>query len=219
MSMVEKRQELISLLAKYSLRYDAEGFLLASGNHSHWYLDCKTALSYAKFRQVVGDLIADLIEKDKPTAVGGLELGAYPIAAAVSDALYRRGSDEVRAFVVRKQPKKHGLQRNIEGHVRIGDRTIIVDDVTTTGSSTLDAYRHATAAELNVLKIVVIVDREESNGRKKIEATAGVRFEALCTLSEIVKAQEHEREYPEGDARSDCGAANAIESARTSSAR
>jgi orotate phosphoribosyltransferase len=164
-------------------------------------------------------MIAERIRDQKPTAVGGLEIGAYPIATAVSDALFCEGHGDARAFVVRKEPKKHGLQRHIEGDVRAGDRTIIVDDVITTGSSTLDAYRHAKEAGLQVLKIVAIVDREEENGRQNIEQTSKVQFEALCTLSDVERTQQHERKYPAGDARANQQGSDKSESSRAPTTR
>lgn len=215
----ERRREMLSLLAKHSLRYDSIGFLLSSGKQSHWYLDCKTALSHARFRQLIGEMIAERIRDSMPTVVGGLELGSYPIATAVSDALFLQGRGDVRAFIVRKAPKKHGLQRFIEGDVRPSDRAIIVDDVITTGSSTLDAYKHVKDAGLQVLKIVAIVDREEENGRQNIEQNSMVEFEALCTLSDIKLVQEHEQKYPAGDSRANQERSDGPESSGTSPTR
>jgi orotate phosphoribosyltransferase len=219
MSVDERRREMLSLLAKHSLRHDSAGFLLSSGKRSHWYLDGKTALSHARFRQLIGEMIAERVRDCAPTVVGGLELGSYPIATAVSDALFLQGCGDVRAFVVRKQAKKHGLQRYIEGDVRPNDRAIIVDDVITTGSSTLDAFKHAKDAGLQVLKIVAIVDREEENGRQNIEQNSSVAFEALCTLSDIKLVQDNEQKYPAGDARADQERSDSAESPGTSSTR
>jgi orotate phosphoribosyltransferase len=104
----------------------------------------------------------------------------------VSDAFYRQTGAKVRAFVVRKTPKTHGIRDSIAGDISHGDQALIVDDVVTEGNSTLQAIRSAREAGLRVSRVIVLVDREESDGRKNIE-TAGVKFEALCTLRDLIE--------------------------------
>jgi len=163
-------------------------FPLASGVLSRYYVDCKIGLSYPEMRQAVGQLMNERVAGMPLDAVGGLLIGAYPIAIAVSDVAYLTGR-ELRAFVVRKEAKAHGLKKLIEGDVKKGDRVLIVDDVITSGKSTIEAIQKSRDAGLQVLKAIAIIDRQEQEGRKNIEAE-GVPFEALCTLDDLRKMRE-----------------------------
>src|SRR5262249_22239893 len=134
------RQRLLQLLIDTkSFQWSATPvFPLVSGALGRFYVDCRTGLSYPELRQGVGELMVDLV-RQPVDAVGGLLVGAVPIAIAVSDAAYRRGSSTIRVFFVRKEPKAHGMKKLIEGDVREGDRVVIVDDVITSGKSTIEA--------------------------------------------------------------------------------
>ena len=167
-------------------------FTLASGAKSDVYVDCRVALSYPEARQAVGELMLERITRGgaaREDTVGGLLIGAFPIAIAVSDAAYRKDGSLVRVFVVRKEPKQHGLKKLVEGAVEKGDRALIVDDVVTSGGSTIDAIRRSREFGLEVTRAIAIIDREEQDGRAKIEAE-GVSFEALCTLRDLRGAAE-----------------------------
>jgi orotate phosphoribosyltransferase len=168
-------------------------FTLASGAKSDVYVDCRIALSYPEGRLAVGDLMLERAapagSAARPAAVGGLLIGAFPIAIAVSDAAYRTDRSLIRVFVVRKEPKQHGLQKLIEGAVHPGDHALIVDDVVTSGGSTIDAIRRSREFGLEVTRAIAIIDREEQDGRARIEAE-GVSFEALCTLGDLRRAAE-----------------------------
>jgi orotate phosphoribosyltransferase len=167
-------------------------FTLASGAKSDVYVDCRIALSYPEARRAVGELMLDRAAGGvgagaPPSAVGGLLIGAFPIAIAVSDAAHRRDGTLIRVFVVRKEPKQHGLKKLVEGAVQPGDRALIVDDVVTSGGSTIEAIRRSREFGLEVTRAVAIIDREEQEGRAKIEAE-GVSFAALCTLHDLRRA-------------------------------
>jgi orotate phosphoribosyltransferase len=159
-------------------------FPLASGAMSRFYVDCRSGLSYPELRALVGELMWAEVKDRGIDAVGGLLVGAYPIAVAVSDAAFRVSGKVVRAFTIRKEPKEHGLRRLIEGDVRAGDRALVVDDVITSGKSTIDAIRKCREGGLIVERAMAIVDRQEQNGRGNIEAE-GVSATALCTLGEL----------------------------------
>ena len=152
---------------------------------SRYYVDCKQALSDPEARALVGQLVLERLGGISLDAVGGMELGAYPIATSVSDAIFRATGAKVRAFVVRKESKQHGIQGLIAGNVKPGDKALIVDDVVTAGSSTVTAIKAARQAGLAVERVIVIIDREEEDGRKSIEAQ-GIPFDALITLSELL---------------------------------
>lgn len=164
-------------------------FPLASGAVSRFYVDCRLGLSYPEVRALVGELMWAEVKNQRVDAVGGLLVGAYPIAIAVSDAASRVSVKVVRAFTVRKEPKEHGLRKLIEGDVRPGDRVLVVDDVITSGKSTIDAIRKCREAGLVVEWAMAIVDREEQNGRANIEGEK-VTVDALCTLAQLTEAAE-----------------------------
>ena len=188
--MDNKRRRFLEILKATSFRSAAEPvFRLASGRVSKYYVDCKQALSYPEARALIADLIRERLKDESIDAIGGLEIGAYPIAACVSDAIYRETGFSARVFVVRKEPKSHGIRDLIAGDVREGDKVLIVDDVVTEGGSTLKAIEAARRAGMVVKRVIVLVDRDEAGGRENVEA-AGVNFEALCTLKEIVELSD-----------------------------
>ncbi len=175
------------LCQKSLLLNDDSEFQLASGAKSKYYIDCKIALSYSPTRKAAGQLIFERCKEEELQAVGGLVLGAYPIAASVSDAFYETLGKEVRAFVVRKEPKEHGRRRLIEGDIRPGDHALIVDDVITSGSSAIKAISSARNSGMHVSRVIALIDREEG-GRENIEKQ-DVKFEALFTLADLVKGK------------------------------
>jgi orotate phosphoribosyltransferase len=186
--MASAKARLIEILIQTSLQsYEEPVFRLVSGKMSRHYVDCKQALSDPEARALIGQLILERTRGMTFDAVGGLEIGAYPIATSVSDAIFHATGRKVRAFVVRKEPKQHGTQGLIAGNINPGDKTLIVDDVVTAGSSTVKAIAGARSVGLRVEQVIVLIDREEEDGRKTIEAQ-GVRFEALMTLSELIHA-------------------------------
>lgn len=179
--------KLLELLISIALRVDETvEFRLSSGETTHTYVDCKAAFSYPDVRSLVGRVVCDRIPLDEYGAVGGLELGAYPIATAISDEWYRRAKKVVRAFVIRKRPKEHGLQKLIEGDIQQGQKALIVDDVVTKGNSVLQAIEGARGAGLEVVRAIAIVDRTEPAVRKRIGAAT--KFEALFSIDELLNA-------------------------------
>jgi len=184
--VVAERSRLLQILARTSFRCEKEAvFQLASGAMSRYYVDCKYALSDPEARKLIGKLISDRVKGETYDAVGGLEIGAYPIATAVSDRIYEDTARKVRAFVVRKQAKSHGIPGLLAGDARRGDRALIVDDVITTGKSTIDAVERAREAGLIVSRVIVLVDRNEGDGKNNIEAR-GVRCDNLFSLDELI---------------------------------
>jgi orotate phosphoribosyltransferase len=163
---------------------DTPIFQLASGGVSNFYIDSKILFSYPEALEVLGEMIATEIGPQDIDAVGGLELGAVPIAYAVSVAFRRKFNKCVRAFVVRKEPKKHGLKKPIEGAVSQGDRVLIVDDVITTGTSTIDAINKSREQGLDVVKVIAVVDRLEKDGAQNIR-DCGVTFDSLLTVRDL----------------------------------
>jgi orotate phosphoribosyltransferase len=198
--MVAEGRRLLEIIAKTSLRSEQRPvFRLASGRMSRHYVDCKQALSDPEARDLIGKIIFNIIKDQPLDAVGGLEIGAYPIATSVSDRIFRETGRGVRAFVVRKEPKKHGVDNLIAGDARPSDRTLIVDDVVTTGDSTIHAITRARNAGLHVTRVIVLIDREEDDGKRNIEAQ-NVQFGALFTLADLLRISEA---HATADARTD----------------
>jgi orotate phosphoribosyltransferase len=184
------RQKLIEIVCRTSYEYRDVEFKLASGSTSHHYVDCKRGLSYPQMIELLGDVILDTASDVEFDVAGGLELGAYPIGVAVSLAAYRRGR-ELRSFVIRKVPKKHGMQKLVEGTVRSGDKVLIVDDVITRGDSIIKAIQSSRDEGFEVVGVVAIVDREQDGGRANIEAQ-GVWVRAIMTLDELIQTHAAE---------------------------
>ncbi len=179
------RDRLLQILIETkSFQYsDTPTFKLASGAMSQFYVDCRIGLSYPEMRRIVGRLMADRVAGEQIDVVGGLAVAAIPIAVAVSDAAYDSGR-LIRSFVVRKEAKSHGLGKLVEGALKPGDRALIVEDVITSGKSTIEAIQKSREAGLEIVRAIAIIDRQEQNGRENIEAE-GVPCEALCTLEDL----------------------------------
>jgi orotate phosphoribosyltransferase len=154
---------------------------------SPYYVDCRTLMAHPAPRRLVAELACRTIQTLTFEAVGGLELGAIAIATALSDWAYGMTPQRSwRTFVVRKQPKDHGLGKLIDGAVGPGDRALIVDDVLTSGGSVLKAVSAAKSAGLTVAHALVLVDRQEQDGRAKVEAE-GLTLHALLTVKDLVE--------------------------------
>ena len=177
-------KRLITLLVEKSLKVAPTPiFKLASGAISDTYIDCKKTTLTAEGAYLIGNIFFDRISHLDVHKIGGLSLGADPIAEAVAYTSYLK-ERPIDAFVVRKKSKEHGLQLTIEGDIREGDNVIIVDDVVTTGSSTIDAIMKAREFGLNIVKVIVLVDRQE--GGKDNIVKQGVEFEAVITKQELL---------------------------------
>ena len=191
-------QQLLALLARTSFKLGQ--FQLSSGGTSDYYIDCRTTTLHAEGGRLVGHAILDLLEAAKidAEAVGGLTLGADPIVSNVATASAWRafehpGAPLLHGFLVRKAEKSHGTGRRIEGFCRPGARVVIVDDVCTTGASTIAAIEAAQEAGMTVAAAICVVEREEAQGRPAVEAAVhGSPFLSLFTASQV--RAEHEKQ-------------------------
>src|SRR3954454_1893959 len=191
--MPTARQRLLRLLTEKSFRLGH--FKLASGATSDYYIDCRLTTLSAEGARLTGTAVLEEIAARgwQPDAIGGLTLGADPIVVAAAvlsttpavatggvplvpafgDAPRAAGVPRpIQGFLVRKAEKQHGTGQRIEGFQRLGARVVIVDDVCTTGGSTIQAIDAARAAGMNVVGVLCLVDREEHNGRANIEKAA-----------------------------------------------
>jgi orotate phosphoribosyltransferase len=179
-------ETLLQLIYDHGFKYSEEAsFKLASGKMSNFYIDCRVVTSLAKAKYLLSHLVYRKIENLDPAAIGGPAVGAVPIADAVSYLSFLMGK-EIKSFWVRKEPKGHGLKKWIDGDVKAGDRVVIVDDVITTGGSTIEAIQRAREGGLEVAMVVVMVDRQEDEGKKRIESE-GVKVEALFTIKDLMR--------------------------------
>lgn len=183
MTSDSKRHRLTEILRSESLRKG--DFVLASGRRSTYYLDCRRTTLHAEGAFLVGHLILEAIDRRgwRVAAVGGLTLGADPMATAAAVVSHIQGRP-VHAFLVRKEAKAHGTGQQIEGAPPAGSAVVLVEDVITTGGSTLIARDACRAAGLEVRGVVALVDREEG-GRAALEAE-GLAVEALFTAKELL---------------------------------
>jgi orotate phosphoribosyltransferase len=159
-------------------------FVLASGRSSNFYIDCRPATMSAEGMVLIGRMGWQAIRQAgwSPAAVGGLTMGADPVAYAIAAASFSSDSP-VDAFSVRKEAKEHGAGRTIEGNFKAGDRVVIVEDVITSGGSAQRAAAAVVQAGGTVLGIVAVVDRQEG-GSEALEAS-GWRVHPLTTASEL----------------------------------
>src|SRR5271170_7756003 len=179
--MASSRQKLLSTLAQKSFRLGQ--FKLSSGGTSDYYIDCRTTTLDAKGSRLTGEVFLEEIHKRawNPVALGGLTMGADPIVVAVSVV-----SGELHGFLVRKAEKQHGTGQRIEGFREKGARAVIVDDVCTTGASTVQAIEAAREFGFEIVGVMCLVEREEAKGRPSVEkAAAPAQFVSIFTASDV----------------------------------
>jgi orotate phosphoribosyltransferase len=181
------RAELFELIRARS--FGRGRIVLASGRESDYYIDMRPTTVHPAGATCVGELICDALEGMNVDFVGGLEMGAVPIATAVAIASHRRGGN-LQAFFVRKKPKDHGAKKLVEGlpkgETLRGKNVVVLEDTTTTGGSSMQAVRAVREEGANILLVLTIVDRLE--GAKENYAAEGLELRALYTADEFLKA-------------------------------
>jgi orotate phosphoribosyltransferase len=181
--MSTARQELLEMLARKSFRLG--DFQLSSGGTSDYYIDCRTTTLDARGAQLVGEVFLDQIREQgwEADAIGGLTMGADPIVVAVAVT-----SGKMNGFLVRKAEKQHGTGQRIEGFREKGARVVIVDDVCTTGSSTVQAIEAARAFGFEIMGVMCLVERQDAHGRPNVEkAAAPANFISIFTAIDVRK--------------------------------
>jgi orotate phosphoribosyltransferase len=187
----DPRTPLLHLIATLSFRLGE--FTLSSGARSDYYIDCRTTTLHAEGGRLAGLALYDLIRQHKlhAQAVGGLTMGADPLVSNIASAsawdhLQHPDAPFIHGFLVRKSEKTHGTGRRIEGFNVPGARVVIVDDVCTTGASTIQAIEAARESKFQVVGVLCLVDRQEMNGRAAVEAAAqGAPFLSLFTANDV----------------------------------
>ena len=193
--MTPKEEELLRLLVRLSyFREPGKQFRLASGRMSDYYIECSLTTTNPAAIPLIGALVHDRVPAEA-VAIGGPTMGADPIAAAV--AFHSAGTRHpVAWFSVRKAAKEHGATRWLEGSARRGDAVVVVEDVITSGGSVIEAVKKCREEGLRVLRAVVLVDREEDEGRARVERALGqvdADFRALFTHAQIERAWQSMR--------------------------
>jgi orotate phosphoribosyltransferase len=179
--MAPARQELLRLLATKSFRLGE--FKLASGRTSDYYIDCRTTTLDGRGAQLTGQVFLEEIRARAwdVQAIGGLTMGADPIVVAVAVT-----SGTMDGFLVRKAEKQHGMGQRIEGFQQKGARVVIVDDVCTTGGSTIQAIEAAREFGYEIVGVMCLVEREEAGGRPAVEkAAAPAKFVSIFTANDV----------------------------------
>lgn len=171
---------LVQLVRDRALKFG--DFVLASGKKASYYLDAKQVVLSSQGARLVGEGILELLGTDLPSCVGGMSIGADPIVGAVITIAGTRGVS-LNGFMVRKEPKGHGTNRFIEGPVQKGESAVIVEDVVTTGGSSLMAIERAVEYGLKIQQVIAIIDRME--GGAAAFAAKGYRLESLLTIQDF----------------------------------
>ncbi len=184
MTISEMKERLAEIILERSFKYsDNPPFTLASGRQSNYYFNCKPTTLDPEGMNLIGTVIFDMVKDANITAAGGLTLGADPIANALSVISYQKGKP-IKSFIVRKDVKDHGTKSAIEGNVQAGELVLIIDDVITTGGSTIAAIEQARKAGLVVAGVITLIDREEG-GRENIgQHVENIR--SILTRTEIM---------------------------------
>jgi orotate phosphoribosyltransferase len=176
--MADARAELVEELREHALVIGE--VTLTSGATAQYYVDAKRAILLPAGFRALGELVAGEVERVGATAVGGMTMGADPVACAALAS-----GAPVKAFFVRKDKKAHGLQRWIEGPLLDeGERCLVVEDVVTTGGSTVTAIERMREEGLQIAGVVSVLDRL-AGGAEAIEAAAGAPYTALTTIDDV----------------------------------
>lgn len=186
--MSSAREQLLNLLATKSFRLGE--FTLSSGGKSDYYIDCRTTTLHAQGAELTGQVFLELIQQQgwQPQAVGGLTMGADPIVVATS-VISSQAGVPIHGFLVRKAEKAHGMGRRVEGFQEKGARVVIVDDVCTTGGSTIQAIEAAREFGFNIAGVACLVERLEAGGRPAVEkAAAPAKFISVFTSNDVKAA-------------------------------
>jgi orotate phosphoribosyltransferase len=174
------RQALLDLIKQQALKFG--DFTLASGKKASFYLDCRQVTLDAQGAKLIGAGMLELMADNMPDLVGGMAIGADPITAAIL-TLAGINNISLRGVMVRKEPKGHGLGKHVEGPFREGERLVIVEDVVTTGGSSLKAIEHCEAVGLKVDRVLAIIDRME--GGREAFAERGYELTTLFTIKDF----------------------------------
>ena len=185
MTIKKMKERLGKIILEKSFKYSENPpFTLASGKQSNYYFNCKPTTLDPEGMNLIGAIIFDMLKNTDITAAGGLTLGADPIANALSVISYQKGKP-IKSFIVRKDIKDHGTKCAIEGNVVPGEKIVIIDDVITTGGSTITAIEQARKSGLKVEMVITLIDREEGGRENILKYVDNIKN--VLTRTEIMK--------------------------------
>lgn len=182
---LDRKQRLVAHLREYAVRTDGP-FTLRSGATSDWYIDARQTTFDGDGAVLVGEAVADVLDR-KVTAVGGLTMGADPIAVATAIAS-ATGGRSLKSFSVRKEAKSHGLGGRIVGPIGEDDVVAVLEDTTTTGSAMFEAINTLTEAGIRIAQVITLVDRSAGVAAGKV-AAVGIPYVALVTPADLGVAE------------------------------
>ena len=174
------QQQLIALVRQLGLKLG--DFTLASGKKSSYYLDCRKITLDSEGANLIAHGMLGLLGPELPDAIGGMAIGADPITAAIITTAGAQGR-KLKGFIVRKEAKQHGTGKDVEGPVNAGETCYIVEDVVTTGGSSLAAIEKVEAFGMKVLGVLAIIDRLE--GGEAAFAARGYKLQSLLTIRDL----------------------------------
>jgi orotate phosphoribosyltransferase len=172
--LADKKQKLRAIISRASLLRERE-FRLTSGRSSNFFFDLKRTMLDPEGASLLADLLFDRIRGEQVDCIGGMETGAIPIVATL--CMRSWPEKPIKGFFIRKEAKGHGTDRRVDGLLESGSRVILVEDVTTTGGSAMQAVDQVREAQCKVIKVISVVDRLE--GAEDNFRRSGIRFEAL----------------------------------------
>ena len=185
MTIKKMKERLGKIILEKSFKYSKNPpFTLASGKQSNYYFNCKPTTLDPEGMNLIGAIIFDMLKDTDITAAGGLTLGADPIANALAVISYQKGKP-IKSFIVRKDIKDHGTKSAIEGNIVPGEKIVIIDDVITTGGSTITAIEQARKSGLKVEMVITLIDREEGGRENILQYVDNIK--SILTRTEIMK--------------------------------
>lgn len=188
MTIEKMKERLGEIILERSFKYsDNPPFTLASGRKSNYYFNCKPTTLDPEGMNLIGAIIFDMLKDTDVTAAGGLTLGADPIANALSVISFQKGKP-IKSFIVRKDVKDHGTKSAIEGNVSSGEKIVIIDDVITTGGSTITAIEQARKAGLDIRMVITLIDREEGGKENILQHVEHIK--SILTRTEVMELRE-----------------------------
>lgn len=177
------KRELFRLLK--SRAFSKGKFILSSGKESSFYLDARIVTLSAPGAYLCARIILDMIENDRPDAIGGPTLGADPMVGAIASLSHQAGRP-IDTFIIRKQPKAHGKQQQVEGPLlKEGGSVVIIDDVATTGKAFVESIEVLRKMDINIKKAICVIDRGE--GAAEALAKLNVPLASIFTIAEFLK--------------------------------
>ncbi|MCK4994061.1 MAG: orotate phosphoribosyltransferase [Candidatus Omnitrophica bacterium] len=179
--MNKKKKQLLAILKRNSFKH--KRVILSSGKPSDFYFDGRITSLISSGAYLIADILLDMIKDDKIDAIGGLTLGADPIIGATVALSFKR-SRPINGFIVRKDEKKHGMKKKIEGPaLKKSSRVVIIDDVITTGSSTIQAIEAVQEIGCKIIRVISVVDR--CDGAKENIEKYKCSFESIFTKTDF----------------------------------